>query len=177
MRALDFALATTPLRGKSFARSSKLQWLVAVRGELKVIEVLVNFSYRDELSPDSRSVSSCSSDSNTDELPVTQRESFKRVRRGPGRLGGGVFFVRNKKSEWVSEWERERGSTDGHNWRLLDCNQDFEKVRAHSVSLPTGIRRFPIVGKRTLVQKLARLGYNSTPRPDATRALPHMPWL
>ena len=42
-----------------------------------------------ELSSDSRSVSSCSSGSNTDELPVTQRESFKRVRRGPGRMGGG----------------------------------------------------------------------------------------
>ena len=72
--------------------------------------------------------------------------------------------------------ERERGSTDRQNWRLLDCKQDFEKVSAHSVSLPTGVRRFPIVEERTLVQKVVRFGYNSTPRPDATRAFAHMPW-
>ena len=30
---------------------------------------------------------------------------------------------------------------------MLDCDQDFEKVCAHSVSLPTGVRRFPSSGK------------------------------
>ena len=80
-----------------------------------------------ELSPDSRSVSSCSNGRNTDELPVTQRESFKRVRRGFGEAG---FFLSGTRR--VSEREREGGgggggSTDRQNWRLLDCDQDFEK--------------------------------------------------
>ena len=64
-----------------------------------------------EPSPDSRSVSSCSSGSNTDELPATQRESFKHVRRrwGPVRLGRQVFLSGTRRlSEWVSEWVRER---------------------------------------------------------------------
>ena len=47
MRALDFALATTPFRGKKFrARRSCSGWLLFVVN-LKVIEVLVNFSFRD----------------------------------------------------------------------------------------------------------------------------------
>ena len=47
MRALDVALATTPFRGKKFrARRSCSGWLWSVV-KLKVIEVLINFSYRD----------------------------------------------------------------------------------------------------------------------------------
>ena len=46
----------------------------------------------------------------------------------------------------MSERERGRDSKDRQNWRLLDCAQYFEKVRAHSVSIPIGVRRFPIVG-------------------------------
>ena len=37
-----------------------------------------------------------------------------------------------------------------------DCAQYFEKVRAHSVSIPTGVRPFPIVGERTLTPKLVQ---------------------
>ena len=66
--------------------------------------------------------------------------------------------------------QRERGSTDRQNWRLLDCAQYFEKVGAHSVSIPTGVRRFPIVGERTLAQNWYKLGCGLTLRPDATRA-------
>ena len=71
------------------------------------------------------------------------------------------------------ERERERHSKDRQNWRLLDWAQYFEKVRAHSVSIPTGVRRFPIVGERTITQNWYKLGYGSTPRPDATRAFAH----
>ena len=42
-----------------------------------------------ENSPVSRSVSSCSNGGNTDESPVTQRESVRRVRRGPVPLQDG----------------------------------------------------------------------------------------
>ena len=95
-----------------------------------------------------------------------------------------VIFKKTKKQHTLAEREREerererlrereRDSTDRQNWCLLDCAQYFEKVCAHSVSIPTGIRRFPIVGERTLTQNWYKLGYGSTPRPDAARALAH----
>ena len=76
----------------NFARSSKLQWLVVllwfvVKVKSLSTSVAAMSEPSHENSPDSRSVnSSCSTDSNTDESPVTQKDSSRRVRRGPVRL-------------------------------------------------------------------------------------------
>ena len=65
----------------SFARSSKLQWLVVVRGETESdrsrcqLQLPWCMNHRLYLAwPKPRPVSSCSSGSNTDESAVTQRE-------------------------------------------------------------------------------------------------------
>ena len=63
-----------------------------------------------ELSPDSRSVSSCSSGSNTDELPVTQGKLQTCPTRARA-LGEAGFFCQEQE-EWVSEREREARQID-----------------------------------------------------------------
>ena len=85
----------------------------------------------------------------------------------------------------MSERERERDRDREREARQIDktgvCLIAIKTSKrfactASAFRLAT-VRRFPIVGERTLVQKLVRFGYNSTPRPDAAKALAHMPWL
>ena len=66
------------------------------------------------------------------------------------------------------------GSTDRQNWRLLDGAQHCEDVCADSDSLPAGVRRFPIVVKRTIAHEVVWFGCSSAPRPDATRVFAHI---
>ena len=90
----SFCLGNKPFsRGKSFARSTKFavvgvvgsgSWWNWKRSKSLSTSVTMMYESSPENSPDSRSVC-CSSDraSNTDESPVTQRESSRRVRRRP----------------------------------------------------------------------------------------------
>ena len=113
MRALDFALATTPFRGKKVSRSLKLQWLVVVRGETE-----------SDRSPCQLQLPQCMNCRLTQAQLViaaaaATRTSYQWHRgkasnmsdEGPA-LGEAGFFVRNKKSEWVREREREARQID-----------------------------------------------------------------
>ena len=89
-RVFVFALVTSLFAGNKFRALVEVAvvWLwfvVKVKSLSTSVAAMSEPSH--ENSPDSRSVnSSCSTDSNTDESPVTQRESSRRVRRGPVRL-------------------------------------------------------------------------------------------
>ena len=91
MRALAFAWATSFFRGEKVSRARRScsgwsgsgSWWNWKRSKSLSTSVTVMYESSPENSPDPRSVCSCSSGSNTDESPVTERESFRRVRRGP----------------------------------------------------------------------------------------------
>ena len=127
-----FCLGNNAFSREKVSRSSKLQWLVVVRGETESdpspCQLQLPRSMYCRLTQGQLVVAAATATRTSYQWHRGKASNVSD--EGRQAFGRQVLFCQEQE-EWVSGWvrERERGSTDRQNWRLLDCIQDFDSKR------------------------------------------------